>query len=127
MIKLRNLDPELQKRLGVAENVGGSQLTSAAKVYTADGAADMDYETHILGSGVDLTGVTPRYIGQKITLICMDSTVDATARCGTGVTWNGTNHTATFANNASALVAVAVSLTRWLVVVNLGTVTFSGT
>jgi|GEM_PF-2644359 hypothetical protein len=125
MIKQRNLDPALQKLLGIAENVSGSLLASAAKGYAADGPADMEYQKHILGSGVDLTGVNPKYIGQLIILACPDSTANATATCGAGITWDGTNDTVNLVNDNSAIVAMAISLTRWLVLVNLGTCTFS--
>jgi hypothetical protein len=125
MIKVRNLDQSLQKRLGIAENVAGSSMTSAAKTYTADGAADMDFELHILGSGIDITTVTPKFIGQKIAIICPLSTTEATATCGSGVTWDGANDLATFADNGDAIFATAISLTRWLVSANVGTVLFT--
>jgi len=125
MIKQRNLDPSLQKRLGIAENVLGSMLASAAKTYGADAVADMDYELHILGSGIDITNVTPKFIGQKIAIICPDSTTNATATTGAGVTWDGTNDVATFADNDDAIFAVAISLTRWFVYSNVGAVAFT--
>jgi hypothetical protein len=126
MIKVRSLDPSLQKRLGIAENVLGSQFTNAAKVYAAGAAViDLDYELHILGSGSLLTGCTPRFIGQKIAIICPDSTVDATVTTGAGVTWDGTNDVATFADAGDAIFAVAISLTRWFVYTNVGTVLFT--
>lgn len=125
MIKIRNLDPSLQKRLGIAENVSGSLHSNAAKTYAADGAADMDYELHILGSGIDITDVTPKFVGQKIAIICPDSTADATATTGAGVTWDGTNDLATFADNGDAIFARAISLTRWFVETNVGAVAFT--
>jgi hypothetical protein len=125
MIRQRNLDESLQKRLGIAENVEGSRLKNCVKEYAADGVIDLDYEIHLLGSGIDLTGVTPRYIGQKIALICMDSTTNATATTGAGVTWDGTNDLATFADAGDAIFAVAVSLTRWFVHTNVGAVAFT--
>jgi len=42
-----------------------------------------------------------------------------------GVTWNGTNRIATLDAPGEALLAVAVSATRFVVLVNVGTVAFS--
>jgi hypothetical protein len=78
-----------------------------------------------LGSGDTITGFTPTYLGQRVTLYCLDSTSDATVVAGAGVTWDGVNDVATFADNGDALDVIAISLTRWFVVTNIGTVLFT--
>jgi len=77
-----------------------------------------------LGSGIDITGFTPKFIGQRVTLHCTDSTADATVTCGTA-TFNGTNTVATFGAAGDTLELIAISMTRWLILVNIGPVTFS--
>lgn len=95
------------------------------KAYTADGVADMTKTLHLLGSGIDITGFTPLYIGQVAIIICTDSGTDATATTGAGVTWEGSNDKATFPDTDDLLVVIASSLTRWHILVNLTGVTFS--
>ena len=100
-------------------------LCLSYKTYTADGVADMTKTMHLLGSGIDITGVTPAYVGQVILVICTNSGTDATATCGSGVTWEGTNDKATFPDTDDLLLAVAISTTRWMIIANVTGVTFS--
>lgn len=100
-------------------------LVLSSKTYSADGVADMTKTMHLLGSGIDITGVTPAYVGQVIIVICTNSGTDATATCGSGVTWEGTNDTATFPDTDDLLLAVAISTTRWMILANVTGVTFS--
>lgn len=61
-------------------------------------------------------------------LIIMASGVSAqdhTVTTPVGVTWDGTNRIATFADDGDMLLVVAESATRWRVVVNVGSVAFS--
>ena len=51
--------------------------------------------------------------------------IDHTVTLPTGVTWDGTNRIATLDLLGEALVCIAISATRYVVLVNLGTVTFS--
>jgi hypothetical protein len=92
---------------------------------SGSGVWNNSYDLIILGSGNAVTGFTPAYIGQRVTVYCTDSTADATLVGGAGVTFDGTNDVATFANTGDALELRAVSLTRWLVLVNIGTVLFT--
>jgi hypothetical protein len=93
---------------------------------SADSAANMEKSLFILGTGIDLTGFTPAYIGQVVVIFCSNSAADATITCGSGVTLNSTgNNRATFDDAEDALFMVALSLTRWLIVVNIGAVTLS--
>lgn len=89
----------------------------------ADGAAWGGDSLVILGSGIDLITVTPA-VGKLLVLYCSDSTADATATCPAGSTFDGTNAKATFGTTGQALVLVGLSATRWLILVNVGTVTF---
>ena len=99
-------------------------LCLSYKSYTADGVADMTKTVHLLGSGVDITGCDPVYVGQVIVIICTDSTNNATADC-TSATWDGTNDLATFPDTDDMLVCVATSATRWHILINNTGVTFS--
>lgn len=94
----------------------------------ADGAADMTKSLFILNGAtttIDLTGFTPTAIGQVAVIICSDSTNDCTVKCGTGCTFDGTNNTSTYADAGDALLLVALSLTRWFIIVNVGSVALS--
>lgn len=93
-----------------------------------DGASKAwDGKTTIIpiASGATITAFTPAFVGQRVTIWCADSTADATLVCGAGVTFDGTNDVATFADDDDAIEVVAVSLTRWLVTSNIGAVAFS--
>jgi len=91
----------------------------------ADGIADMEADVIVLGTGIDLTGFTPKFVGQEVQIICTDSTADATVTCGSGVTFDGTNDVATFGDDNDAIIVTSISLTRWAVVSNVGAVAFS--
>jgi hypothetical protein len=99
-------------------------LCLSYKTYTADGVADMTKTLHLLGSGVDITGCDPLYVGQVIIIVCTDSTNNATADC-TSATWDGTNDLATFPDTEDLLMCVAISTTRWMILANVTGVTFS--
>ncbi len=121
MIRKRNLDPILR-----------GQIFTYEKTWTAGGAFDSGVdakEVHILdgtSAEVAITACNPSKVGQKVLLACVNATNAVTVKTGSGVTFNGTNNTATFAAN-NALLLVALSLTRWLVVANVGNVAFSTT
>lgn len=103
-------------------------LTLGVSTPTSDGAADMTKGLFILNGasvGIDLTAFTPAAAGRIAVVWCTDSTNDCTVTCGAGVTFDGTNNKATFADAGDALVLIALSTTRWLVLVNLGSVALS--
>lgn len=102
---------------GVKEAVVLPSTTPAA-----DGAADMSKSLFILATGIDLTGFNPQYIGQLAVIYCEASTTDPTVKTGSGVTFDGTNNTATFPDAGDTLVLISVSLTRWLILLNIGAV-----
>ena len=87
--------------------------------------ADMTKTLFILATDVDITGFTPQYIGQICIIYCIDSTADATVTTGAGVTFDGTNDVATFDATGDCIIVIAYTMTRWLVLVNNGTIAFS--
>jgi len=99
-------------------------LVLSVKTYAADAVADMTKTVHLIGSGVDLTGFDPAYVGQVALIVCTNSDTNATVDC-TSATWEGTNDLATFPDAYDALFVVAISTTRWFIVANIGGVTFS--
>lgn len=111
----------------VAGNIVG-RLTVGVSTPTIDGVADMTKGLFILdgtSTGIDLTGFTPAAAGQIAVVWCTDSTTDCSVTCGSGVTFDGSNNKAVFADAGDALVLIAASATRWLVLVNLGSVALS--
>lgn len=90
----------------------------------ASGVWDNTKEVMILETNVSITSFTPSYVGQVVAIYCSDSTADADVTTGGGVTWDGTNNRAVFADTGDYLVVLALSLTRWLIVENGGAVTF---
>lgn len=60
-----------------------------------------------------------------ITNTSASGTAAHTVTLPAGVTWDGTNRVATFAAPGKTLVAVAVSATRFLILLNIGTVALS--
>ena len=93
---------------------------------SGDGAADMTKNLFLLGSGFDLTGFTPAYVGQPVVIWCTASGTDPSVTCGAGVTINATgNNKMTFPDADDAMVMVAASLTRWNIILNIGTVTLA--
>ena len=98
-------------------------LVLAYKSYTVDGVADMTKTIHMLASGVDITGVDPLYVGQVIIVMAVASGTDPTAT--TTGTWNGAATIASFPDAYDVIVAVAISATRWLVLINLTGVSFA--
>jgi len=111
----------------VSGSVVGGRMTLGVSTPSVDGIADMTKSLFLLGTGIDLTTFTPAAAGQVAVVWCTDSTADVTVKCGAGCTFDGTNNTATFADTGDGLVLIAQSVTRWLILVNIGAVTFSST
>ena len=97
-----------------------------ASTPTSDGVADMTKSLFLLGSAVDLTAFTPAYAGQLAIIWCTASGTDPTVRCGSGVTINGAgNNKMTFPDADDAMIMVAATLTRWNIILNIGSVTLA--
>lgn len=118
---------EGQKR-DIMQEVFESILPLSLKVSTpaADSAADMDAGVILLGSSIDVTAVTPKRPGQILILWCTASGTDPSATCGAGVTINAAgNNKMVFPDADDAMILVAASLTRWNIILNIGSVTLS--
>lgn len=102
----------------------GQDLSLSIQTPAADGKWDGS-SVVILGSGIDLTYFQP-VVGKVVILFCIDSTADATVNTSnTGITFDGSNDLATFADAGDCIVVLGVSATRWAIIVNTGGVTFS--
>lgn len=66
---------------------------------------------------------TPAY-GWLIVIVAQAAATTHTAQLPSGVTWDGTNRTANFADAGDVLIAMATSATRYQILLNTG-VTFS--
>jgi hypothetical protein len=101
-------------------------LVFEKKRFIADGSVDDSIsfvELHGSATGVDVTLPAP-LPGRFLVISCSDSTNDCTATLAAG-TFDGTNDVATFADAGDALVLFGVSATRYIIIENIGTVTFS--
>ena len=101
-------------------------VTRVATNYAADAAlGDADFPTSFIeldgGGTCDITEFTPTK-GKTYVIVCTDSTVDPTITTSAGVTFDGTNNTASFPDAGDALVLFAISATQLIVVENIGTV-----
>lgn len=102
-------------------------LALSVKAYTGLApAADMDYVLHDLDANANAVGVTDftPTPGKLALISCSDATNAVTVQAGAGVTFDGANDLATFGAN-KALLLYGVSATRWLILANVGAVTFS--
>jgi hypothetical protein len=64
-------------------------------------------------------------VGKQYVIWCSDSTNDCGIVLSSGITYDGTNDTATFADADDTLIVYCVSATRLVIVENIGGVTFS--
>lgn len=101
----------------------------APKTYTADKALRPS-GTCLLNrtsTGLTMTLEAPKAAGQLLIISQVDGgTAGHTVTCASGVTFNGTNTIATFNAQYETLVLVSLSTTRWLIVLNNGSVGLSG-
>ncbi|MEJ5360142.1 MAG: hypothetical protein WHT06_15890 [Desulfobacterales bacterium] len=134
MIKYRNLDNSLKDLIVTTIPAGvKNDLLADVRQWNNAGGAFADnggiQKIHVLNGAtgaVAITGFTPSKVGQRVALVCSAANQSVTVKCGTGCTFDGTNNTATFGAN-KALDLIAISLTRWLVITNVGSVAFSTT
>lgn len=92
-------------------------------VYKRDYAFDNSFRVHLLdgkAAPVNLTSFNPAWIGQEVVVACIDSTYDCTIKSSGGVTFDGTNTTMTFNDSNDNVVLFAISMDRWLILVNNG-------
>jgi hypothetical protein len=132
---------------GALEVTGASTLTgavTAAAGITSDTIGEHRHSTQellasgaiTLNSGIVLLNHASTIIAATLDaptagdeLFIIDSSASGTAAhtvtTAAGVTWDGTNNTATLNAPDESLHVVAISATRWQIIVNNGTVAFS--
>lgn len=104
--------------------------TMEVTAHDADAAlGDADFATQLItldgGASCDITEWTPT-VGKMYILTCIDvSVANPTVTLSTGITWDGTNDTATFDAAGETITVVAVSATRLMVVANPNSIAFS--
>lgn len=110
-----------------AEGLAGLRLKP--QTLTATGAMNEGTSALFLNHASTIIAATvPAPTAGDILVIANTSASGTAAHTVTlpeGVTWNGTNRIATLNAPSEALVCIGVSATRYLVLVNLGTVAFS--
>lgn len=105
-------------------------LSFSAAAYSGDGVLDLEHFSRIILDGTDVTcNMTISAIfGERLLLIsCADATNAVTVTLPAGATFDGTNDIATFTVAEQALLLYGLSATRYLILANVGTVTFSST
>jgi hypothetical protein len=98
------------------------ELTATGAITIDSGVVLLNHATVIIAATLDAPTA-----GDELFII--DSSASGTAAhtvtTASGVTWDGTNNTATFNAPDELLHVVAISATRWQVIVNGGAVAFS--
>jgi hypothetical protein len=115
----------------VAGNVVGN-VRMPTQALTATGAVTITSGVLTLAHGTNAIAATlPAPAGAGCLLVVMNTSATGTAahtvKTAAGVTLDGTNNTATLNAPEEALVLMSVSTTRWLILVNIGTVGLSST
>jgi hypothetical protein len=82
-------------------------------------------ELYNASSHIEATLAAPTS-GQRLTIYAT-STEGHTVKCAAGVTFDGINNTAAIGTSGQCLDLIAITATRWLILTNIGTVTFSST
>lgn len=106
----------------VLNPVPSQELTASGVITRDNGLVKLNHATVIIAATLDApeTGDV---------LFIVDSSASGTAAhtvtTASGVTWDGTNNTATLNAPDEALYVVALSATRWFIVANLGSVALS--
>jgi len=97
------------------------------KTYTASGAIRASGLVILNNtSKIELTLEAPKGAGQLLCIVQIDAgTAGHTVTVPSGVTWDGTNDVATFDAAGELLLLVSSSATRWHVIANPSTITFS--
>ncbi|GIL09283.1 MAG: hypothetical protein BroJett033_7940 [Chloroflexota bacterium] len=98
------------------------ELTATGAITVTSGAALLNHNSTVIAA----TKAAPT-AGDVLFVIntSASGTAAHTVTLPTGVTWDGTNRVATLNAPGEALLAIAVSATRFFVVANVGNVAFS--
>lgn len=98
------------------------ELTASGAITLNSGAVHLNHATVVIAATLDAPTA-----GDE--LIIVDSSATGTAAhtvtLGAGVTFDGTNNTATFNALAETLHIYAISATRWVILANIGSVALS--
>lgn len=99
-------------------------LTASGAIAIDSGVVTLSHATVAIAATLDAP--TP---GDELYIINMSASGTAahTVKTPSGVTWNGTNNTATLDAPGEALHVIAVSATRWFILENIGSVGLSTT
>lgn len=105
------------------------QVRQAVQTLTASGAITITSGVVLLNHASTVIAATKAAPTAGDVLYIINSSASGTAAhtvtLPSGVTWDGTNDVATLNAPGEALLAVAISSTRYLVLVNVGSVAFS--
>lgn len=109
----------------VTGNTTGKHF-STFQALTATGAITGEVVTLAHDSTPIAATLAAPVAGQHLIIKNMSTNTTAhTVTCAAGVTFDGTNHIATLDAAGDMLMMVAISATRWVVLVNTGSVAFS--
>lgn len=114
---------------GFVGDIAGEVNTGTPQTLTATGAITVASGTVLLNHAsviIEATLAAPT-AGDELLIVDISATGTAahTVTTAAGVTWDGTNNTATFNLLDEALFVRAISATRWQIIVNTGSVALS--
>jgi hypothetical protein len=98
------------------------QLTASGAITINSGLVTLSHPTVVIAATLDAPTA-----GDELYIVntSASGTAAHTVTTATGVTWDGTNNTATLNAPGKALHVIAVSATRWFILDNIGTVGLS--
>lgn len=98
------------------------QLTASGVITLNSGVVLLNHATVAIAATLDAPAV-----GDELYIIdnSASGTAGHTVTCAAGVTWDGTNNTATLNAPGEALHVIAISATRWFILENIGAVGLS--
>ena len=103
-------------------------VRSEVRTLTATQTITVDGNTTLVlnnAANIVVTIANAPRAGDSLELICLNTDDGTTVVLPDGVTWDGTNGTATFDADGEVLVVRAISSTRYVVTSNPGSVAFS--
>ncbi len=106
----------------VLNPVPNQELTVSGAITRNNGLVLLNHISTIIVATLDAPAV-----GDQLFIIdnAASGTAAHTVTTASGVTWDGTNNTATFNAVGEALHVIAISATRWFILENIGSVALS--
>jgi hypothetical protein len=101
-----------------------TSYTTAGNDLSDSDLPDIFIELDGTSAAAAITNWTPT-VGKQYVLWCSNSTNDPVVTLSTGITFDGTNDTATFGDANDTLIVYCVSATRLVIVENIGAVALS--